>query len=888
MKKENKNNELSLEQRKIINSFYGDNLIVNAAAGSGKTRVIVEIIYESNKYNLNSKILVLSYNTKLVNDTKIRILKKDITIKNCDIHTFHSFATKKSKKIVMDDLGLKEFNESKILTVDEYDTIIIDEAQDITPLYWVLILKILKYNAKARVMFIGDSNQEIYNFKKASSMFLENIDKLIPSKTWKKLEINGSFRVPNATWRMLKESKQYKSESFNALNKEGILKINAFEYKDKLFEETIVEKIHQYGQENIFVLSNTTNINIIRDTANKLTLKGFKVYVSRSDNEEKVDFKEMHGKIVFSSVHQVKGLERKIVIIINLDGDVQKKYTIDEFNKLFYVAATRNIEELHIFFNKNRSLPTLMEGMKDQIDGWIDYENDSSDEAYNIKKATEIIKFIPIEIEEELKSLIDISEINKKDEIIKISNIITYDGFFYDISDINGIYAEQILGNDNLDEIKKINRIILNFFTMFNSISKETHQYIEKIINKEFNSFLELCFIKHSIETNDITRLKHFEDNINNFPTWIDKENHNKIYSRMQKYLSKSNFEQQIGVNWDNKILGIIDFYQKYTNEVHEIKFVSNLSLTHFFQVAVYLLILYKTSKNKNIPVGYLLNIKDNMRYKITINDFQKFEIILLKILDGFNNEISVEEFINLYNENQLNILCQKTLMIKEYKENVPTKIVNKIKSNKKSEIKQKYNKIVFFDTETTSLQGEIIQLSLVVYENEIKVDEINFYFKNDLRIHRQAYLVHKISDEFLINKPKFYEEFNKIYKYLTGDYLWIAHNAAFDIYRLFFNFKYYSENIGDKLENVKFNYLCSFNTMKKNVPGLKSYKLENLAKEFGLEMGKFHDSLFDAQTIVKLLKKVDDSIEGYINSSLKNGYKIKTFNYVEWSRDKK
>ncbi|QKT05601.1 UvrD-helicase domain-containing protein [Mycoplasma sp. OR1901] len=903
MKVEKKEEKLSVEQRKIIDSFYGDNLIVNAAAGSGKTKTIVEIIYDSNKYNLSWKTLVLSYNTKLVSDTKERIKSKGIADKSYEVHTFHSFATKKSKKTVLDDFSLKEFNQIATLTLNEYDTIIIDEAQDITPLYWSLILKILKCNPLARVMFIGDSNQEIYSFKEANSMFLENIDKLIPSKTWKKLEINGSFRVPNATWHLLNGSKQYKNESFNALNRDGLVNISTFDYGSNLIEETILNKIKQYGQENIFVLSYSTNSENIKSIANKLTLNGFNVYVSRSDNEEKVNPIETMGKIVFSTVHQVKGLERKVVVMLNFNQRTEALYNTDKFNKLFYVAATRNIEELHIFYNKKDSLPTLMKYLKDQIYGLIneDDEIEANDDFQRFKKVTEIVKFLPNQIEEKFKELIEFEQINTKDENIEISNNITYNNLVYNISDINGIYAENIFERNDLYKFKKENKTLLEIMKGFKLISNSTSHYINKILDKKVNTFLELCFIKNSIENNDLTRLKPFEDNINNFPTWIDEKNSVKINLRMLEYLSDLNLQKQFQVTWKN-VVGMIDLYQEDANIVHEVKFVTKVSFENYLQVAIYLFLIHKTNINKNIPSGNLINIRDNSRYTINIKDYDKFEEVLLEALNKKEKEISVEEFINTYNENEIEAI-NKNLIIKKPTSNIKQddsigltinnsttkKVTNNIpttvkKTNNKSiKTKRKYDKIVFFDTETTSLQGEIIQLALVVYENEVKVDEMNLYFKNDLRIHYEAYSVHKISEDFLKNKPKFYEEFDKIHKYLTGDYLWIAHNSAFDVYRLFFNFKHYSEEIGDKLNDVKFDYLCSLQTMKKLAPNHNSYKLEHLVYDYNLERGAFHDGLFDALSIVRILKKVDNTIEGYIDRSIKSGYKIKKFNYVEW-----
>lgn len=56
----------------------------------------------------------------------------------------------------------------------------------------------------------------------------------------------------------------------------------------------------------------------VRQLANKLTERGIPIYVPTSD-EEKLDDDLLRGKIVFSTFHQVKGLERPIVLVFNFD-----------------------------------------------------------------------------------------------------------------------------------------------------------------------------------------------------------------------------------------------------------------------------------------------------------------------------------------------------------------------------------------------------------------------------------------------------------------------------------------------------------------------------------------------------------------------------------------
>lgn len=102
--------------------------------------------------------------------------------------------------------------------------------------------------------------------------------------------------------------------------------------------------------------------------------------------------------------------------------------------------------------------------------------------------------------------------------------------------------------------------------------------------------------------------------------------------------------------------------------------------------------------------------------------------------------------------------------------------------------------KFLFFDTETTDVQSkDIIQLAFVTSDGK----EFNEYFKPEQEISFGAMAVHHITPEFLEDKPLFKSKmvqdsssmtlFSEIslkdyLNELAKDYIWIAHNAEFDM----------------------------------------------------------------------------------------------------------
>jgi len=162
------------EQEEIIQKLENNNLIIEAVAGSGKTTTSLYIA----KNFQNLKILLLTYNSKLKAETRKKVFS--LGIKNLEVHSFHAFGYKYyNEKKCTTDRGIHEIinQKTKPALAFKFDLIIIDEAQDITPLYYEFICKIIVDNGlSARICLLGDKNQSIYSFNNADSRYLSLAD----------------------------------------------------------------------------------------------------------------------------------------------------------------------------------------------------------------------------------------------------------------------------------------------------------------------------------------------------------------------------------------------------------------------------------------------------------------------------------------------------------------------------------------------------------------------------------------------------------------------------------------------------------------------------------------------------------------------------------------
>jgi superfamily I DNA/RNA helicase len=195
--------EPSQEQKEIINLISsGTSVICDAVAGSGKTTTVLFIAQQ----NPGKLIWQITYNKDLKFEVRNRADKQQLT--NLTVHTYHSLAYN-----AYDGSGCKDDGIKKIVNCNTqlkinccFDILIIDEAQDMTELYYTLINKFIAdvyklSGKKITLLVLGDEYQCIYKFKKSDSRYLtlglliyENISALQCSDIQKK-HLTTSYRL---------------------------------------------------------------------------------------------------------------------------------------------------------------------------------------------------------------------------------------------------------------------------------------------------------------------------------------------------------------------------------------------------------------------------------------------------------------------------------------------------------------------------------------------------------------------------------------------------------------------------------------------------------------------------------------------------------------------
>ncbi len=194
--------DLSPTQSAIIGDQESKYIAVAAGPGSGKTRVLVHklaslLLMEDVKHE---QLLMLTFSRAAATEFKKRLLGLIGNAANfIEIKTFHSYCFDLLGKVgsleKSDDILTKTIEKIKSGEVEPNritkTVLVIDEAQDMDEDEFALISTLMERNEDMRVIAVGDDDQNIFEFRGASSKYLEQF---IEGSKATKYELTDNYR----------------------------------------------------------------------------------------------------------------------------------------------------------------------------------------------------------------------------------------------------------------------------------------------------------------------------------------------------------------------------------------------------------------------------------------------------------------------------------------------------------------------------------------------------------------------------------------------------------------------------------------------------------------------------------------------------------------------
>ncbi|MBK7232760.1 MAG: GIY-YIG nuclease family protein [Saprospiraceae bacterium] len=180
--------------------------------------------------------------------------------------------------------------------------------------------------------------------------------------------------------------------------------------------------------------------------------------------------------------------------------------------------------------------------------------------------------------------------------------------------------------------------------------------------------------------------------------------------------------------------------------------------------------------------------------------------------------------------------------------------------------------KFAIVDIETTGghyRYSKITEIAIIVIENGKEIKKFESLINPECIVPTEITRITGINNQMLENAPKFYEIAKDILE-ITQDCIFVAHNVSFDYGFIKEEFK----NLGYTFQRKK---LCTVTLSRKYFPGLKSYSLGNLIKNFEINVLNRHRAYDDAWATVQIFKKMLDLQESedldfkkYVKGALK------------------
>lgn len=332
--------ELTDQQLDIIREFIGgENLVVAARAGCGKTTMALELMWRME----DIPTLVLMFNKRICEEW----VEKTAPLKAVVPHTLDSFMYNFYDKSCTNDF---EGTMSRLISQDSrpekrfrFGRLIVDEAQDFNPLTLSFLKKILLDNdnpAPVQFCIFGDVYQCIYQFRNSNNDLLLKTSDVLQSEC-KPMLLSKTFRCSKEICDVV--NRHWKSDLIQPANGNRMSDpdhhqpeaIYSFFINMNDPDDTILRQIASHINEDTVILGGSVQSDFFTTTT----------FIRQLVRNEMVDIE----KICCTTIHKFKGLEADTIILLG--------HRLDCPN-VQYVGMTRAIRKL-IFVQDIRFNPTF-------------------------------------------------------------------------------------------------------------------------------------------------------------------------------------------------------------------------------------------------------------------------------------------------------------------------------------------------------------------------------------------------------------------------------------------------------------------------------------------------------------------------------------------------
>jgi len=632
------------EQKIIIDACVNDtNVIVDAVAGSGKTTTLIGIA----KAQPNKRILGVLFNRSLKEETRERVAKNHLSY--LEIHNFHALAKKYYNDDICNDSGismlLKE-GKSPYKKLPQWERIIIDEVQDMNPLYFDFMKKVIRdlNNTNLKLTVMGDRYQSIYAFLNSDSRFLTNAPHIYLSINgpWNKLTLSITYRCNSSICAFLNDCllghKRLIPFDPNPAPPVNYIYGSPFEARKVLLTAIMEHLCSGYKPEDIFVLVPSVKMKLketpVKMLENLLVSNYVPIYIP-NENEKDINNVEdgdpTKGKLVITTFHQSKGLERKIVIIYNFDHSYYKIFNKEaDPNALsaeLYVSTTRTIHHLYVVHDKKQPpfkffktpkgpYVRFMSSSGEYLPKLPEHIDNSAPEIDKprIFHASEMTNYLTADVLIDAASYFTVKVIQQPFITLDLKSLIqTSPGHYETVSDLNGTAIPAFY---EWRKRKSMRIASLDEDTLIKdgqTFIQRYHELQKNITNSEIPQIGEILEIANIFTS--IAEGYHYKvAQIKNY-NWLKNLDIEPCMDILEANLDTDDIQYEVNLPEQTtqtySVLGRIDAYSESKSTLWEIKCTDKLDQVHEIQLAIYAWMFSKQFPKRFNDIQFqLLNIR--------------------------------------------------------------------------------------------------------------------------------------------------------------------------------------------------------------------------------------------------------------------------------------
>ena len=362
--------KLSEEQEAVAYAVVAQrrNVVSISKPGTGKSTMAFEIARRR-----EGRTLILTYNSKLKEEGRERARRMDL-LDRVEVHSFHAAALhlcEIDSENGADDSALMEALGAAPQPFERFSLVVLDEAQDLTPLFYQFVKRLLTVNGACQMLIVGDPFQRINSYLGASWRYMnlpeEHFGHLLWSAAFCELHLS-------VCWRITPEMAKWINQNLDPRNLEhttdpgwwaehgelitrwwgdgvrsdrapspGSMRTFVEERDDDELAQTVSEALERYLPSECAVLTSTVRTPKPTVSALMRRLPGVRWAVAPDQRipwEGGADAVALH-KVAVSTVHRFKGLERRVVVVTELDARKEQREDPLVTFAYFFVAVTR-------------------------------------------------------------------------------------------------------------------------------------------------------------------------------------------------------------------------------------------------------------------------------------------------------------------------------------------------------------------------------------------------------------------------------------------------------------------------------------------------------------------------------------------------------------------